>query len=102
MLSNLPQTGLYSAVLTAFVIVSYPQLQEDTAGETLQVLRLIAAQTATYTILDGRFASSTAVIPTTTAPFQPSTSAIRQRTLVCQPCDKLGCRVPFDRSEAVA
>ncbi|KAI0084675.1 hypothetical protein BDY19DRAFT_857279, partial [Irpex rosettiformis] len=79
--SLLTFTGLYSAVLTAFVIVSYPQLQEDTAGETLQVLRLIAAQTATYSITGGQLVNSTATAPSTSPPFQPSAAAIRINAL---------------------
>lgn len=43
------------------MIVSYPQLQEDIAGETLQILRAIANQTATYTIFGGQLVNSTIV-----------------------------------------
>ncbi|KAI0084680.1 hypothetical protein BDY19DRAFT_898097, partial [Irpex rosettiformis] len=79
--SLLTFTGLYSAVLTAFVIVSYPQLQEDTAGETLQVLRLIAVQTATYSVIGGQLVNSTAAAPSASPPFQPSAAAIRINAL---------------------
>ncbi|KAI0766491.1 hypothetical protein BC629DRAFT_1243585, partial [Irpex lacteus] len=76
--SLLTFTGLYSAVLTAFVIVSYPQLQEDIAGETLRVLRAIANQTAAYSTAFGApLVNSTIVASTTTTPFQPSVAAIR-------------------------
>ncbi|KAI0803302.1 hypothetical protein BC629DRAFT_1284213, partial [Irpex lacteus] len=73
--------GLYSAVLTAFVIVSYPQLQEDTAAETLHVLRLIANQTASYMVLGGQFVNTTAVVPAHTSFSQPSTAAILTNAL---------------------
>ncbi len=59
------------------MIVSYPQLQEDTAGETLQVLRAIANQTATYAILGGQLVNSTAIASNDALPFQPSLAAIR-------------------------
>ncbi|KAI0706157.1 hypothetical protein BC835DRAFT_1258005, partial [Cytidiella melzeri] len=74
-------TGLYSAVLTAFVIVSYPQLQEDTAGETLQVLRIIASQTAAYALVGGQLLNSTTASPAPSPPFQPSPTAIRVNAL---------------------
>ncbi|KAI0766483.1 hypothetical protein BC629DRAFT_1246002, partial [Irpex lacteus] len=81
--SLLTFTGLYSAVLTAFVIVSYPQLQEDTAGAILQVLSLIANQTVTYTVIEGQIVNSTVVAGAVTppSPFQPSTAAIRTNVL---------------------
>lgn len=69
------KTGLYSAVLTAFVVVSFTQLQEDTAAESLKVLRLIANQTTGGVALSGQLSNSTAT------PFQPSITAIRVNIL---------------------
>ncbi|KAI0706133.1 hypothetical protein BC835DRAFT_1260555, partial [Cytidiella melzeri] len=74
-------TGLYSAVLTAFVVISYPQLQEDTAAETLQVMRVIANQTARYAIVGGQLLNTTAASLVPSTPFEPSLAAIRVNVL---------------------
>ncbi|KAI0821134.1 hypothetical protein BC629DRAFT_428426 [Irpex lacteus] len=69
--SLLTFAGLYSGVLTAFVIVSFTQLQEDTAGETLNVLRIIANQTT----------NAAATVLTAPPPFHPSLAAKRVNVL---------------------
>ncbi|KAI0821136.1 hypothetical protein BC629DRAFT_428522 [Irpex lacteus] len=75
-------TGLYSAVLAAFVVVSYTQLQEDTAAESLKALRTLTQQTAVgCTILDGHPVNSTAVPASPLPLFQPSVAAIRVNVL---------------------
>ncbi|PSR70660.1 hypothetical protein PHLCEN_2v13465 [Hermanssonia centrifuga] len=69
--------GLFSAVLSAFVIESYQNLSEDNSATTVQLLRQISRQTNSYTSLAG------ALNPTVSPPasnefqaFTPSTSAI--------------------------
>ncbi|KAI0090684.1 hypothetical protein BDY19DRAFT_854131, partial [Irpex rosettiformis] len=76
--SLLTFAGLYSAVLTAFVIVSFTQLQEDTATESLRVLRIIANQTADSTVVGG---NSPTITFADSPPFQPSLAAIRVNVL---------------------
>ncbi|KAI0692552.1 hypothetical protein BC835DRAFT_1277499, partial [Cytidiella melzeri] len=74
--------GLYSAVLTAFVIESYPLLQEDTAGESLQVLRQIATQSAGYVIMGGQLVNTTATVPSASlSQFEPTSTAVRLNVL---------------------
>ncbi len=46
----LPQTGLFSAIVTAFVIVSFPMLSPDKQDIATQHLAQISAQTSSYTI----------------------------------------------------
>ncbi|KAI0089669.1 hypothetical protein BDY19DRAFT_889238, partial [Irpex rosettiformis] len=73
--------GLFSAVLTAFVIESYSTLLEDTAGESLITLRQIAAQTSSYE-MRGAFLNSTAIpSPPLPVPFAPSSTNIRINVL---------------------
>lgn len=55
-------------------------LQEDTAGETLLVLRQISQQTVSYTFQNGML-NSTIVVSATPASFQPSPTAIRVNAL---------------------
>ncbi|KAI0821132.1 hypothetical protein BC629DRAFT_428264 [Irpex lacteus] len=69
--SLLTFAGLYSGVLTAFVIVSFTQLQEDTAAESLKVLRIIANQTS----------NAAETMLTAPLPFQPSLTAKRVNVL---------------------
>ena len=49
-MTNLLQAGLYSAVLTAFLIESYKTLQAD---PTQNLLQQIASQTASYSFSNG-------------------------------------------------
>lgn len=67
------QAGLFSAVLTAFVVVSYTMLQEDTGQTTNQLLATISSQLANTT------AGSSAPLPpfttASTSVFVPSTAA---------------------------
>ncbi|KAI0825791.1 hypothetical protein BC629DRAFT_1261593, partial [Irpex lacteus] len=72
--SLLTFAGLYSGVLTAFVIVSFVQLQEDTAAESLRVLRVIANQTVVNAV-------SATPSPINPPPFQPSLAAKRVNVL---------------------
>lgn len=57
-------------------------LQEDTAGESLLVLRQIAQQTATYQLLPSGLLNSTTTLSTpSSTPFQPSRGALRVNIL---------------------
>ncbi|KAJ3532762.1 hypothetical protein NM688_g7377 [Phlebia brevispora] len=64
--------GLYSAVLTAFLIESYQMLQEDPQQTVIQLLRQISQQTAGSS---GAVSSLNATLPSASS-FHPSTSNI--------------------------
>ncbi|PSR99068.1 hypothetical protein PHLCEN_2v4225 [Hermanssonia centrifuga] len=66
--------GLFSAVLTAFVVSSYLLLQPDNTQLTVRLLSQISAQLARFEILPP-FINSTASQPTASPAFQVSTSA---------------------------
>ncbi|KAI0336983.1 hypothetical protein BDW22DRAFT_1313156, partial [Trametopsis cervina] len=68
--------GLFSAVLSAFLVVAVALLQEDIPGATLTTLRQMSAQNANYTI-QGDFIISTSPVSTSSPPFEPSVNAIR-------------------------
>ncbi|KAI0347672.1 hypothetical protein BDW22DRAFT_1319172, partial [Trametopsis cervina] len=75
--------GLFSAVLTAFLIESQKELKEDRISVLTQSVQQLVNQTASYTIQPtGGMLNTTA---TSTAapspPFQPSTNAIRVNVL---------------------
>ncbi|KAI0337601.1 hypothetical protein BDW22DRAFT_1339437 [Trametopsis cervina] len=72
--------GLFSAVLTAFVNVSYGQLQNDTSGASLASLNQISLQTAGY-VFEGGFLNTTAPAAAPTPAFQPTDNAIRLNVL---------------------
>ncbi|KAI0341455.1 hypothetical protein BDW22DRAFT_1332674, partial [Trametopsis cervina] len=75
--------GLFSAVLTAFVAVSFGLLQDDsvTTKETLQAIKQLSVQMSSFT-LQGGFLNSTTPAQSTDAPaFQPTTNAIRVNVL---------------------
>ncbi|KAI0344880.1 hypothetical protein BDW22DRAFT_1326800, partial [Trametopsis cervina] len=66
--------GLFSAVLSAFLVVAVALLQEDIPGATLTTLRQI--QNANYTI-QGNHIISISPTPMPSPPFEPSVNAIR-------------------------
>ncbi|THG99996.1 hypothetical protein EW026_g2451 [Hermanssonia centrifuga] len=66
--------GLFSAVLTAFVVPSYLLLQPDNSQLSVQILDRISAQLARFEILPP-FINSTASDSSASPPFQVSTSA---------------------------
>ncbi|KAI0341639.1 hypothetical protein BDW22DRAFT_256781 [Trametopsis cervina] len=68
--------GLFSAVLTAFLVAAFALLQEDVPTATLTTLRQMSAQNANYTI-QGDFIHSTSPAPTSFAEFEPTANAIR-------------------------
>ena len=70
------QAGLYSAVLTAFLIESYKNLQEDPQQTMITLLRQISLQTNNYTIVAGRLISAVTPEPTPT-PFSAALTDIR-------------------------
>ncbi|PSS32142.1 hypothetical protein PHLCEN_2v2098 [Hermanssonia centrifuga] len=60
--------GLFSAVMTAFIIESYKTLQQD---PSLQALMQIASQTSSYTLSAVFFNSTTIQTTAPSPPFQP-------------------------------
>ncbi|KAJ3554324.1 hypothetical protein NM688_g3170 [Phlebia brevispora] len=50
--------GLYSAVLTSFVVQSYQSLQEDPQQTSVVLLRQITSQTSSYTLSNGSLNST--------------------------------------------
>ncbi|KAI0342326.1 hypothetical protein BDW22DRAFT_1330803, partial [Trametopsis cervina] len=72
--------GLFSAVLTAFVVVAVSLLQEDIPRATLTTLRSLSAQNANYTIV-GSIIHSTSPAPASAPAFTPTPNAIRINVL---------------------
>ncbi|KAI0781713.1 hypothetical protein BC629DRAFT_581710 [Irpex lacteus] len=72
--------GLFSAVLSAFLIAEYPSLQPDRTAMMMYTLERIASQTAGYNFADGKLMAMN-ILPTISAPFQPSTIDIRVNIL---------------------
>ncbi|KAI0085969.1 hypothetical protein BDY19DRAFT_387991 [Irpex rosettiformis] len=74
--------GLFSAVLTGFLIESYKNLSEDSAKQTLLATRQLITQTSSYSF-EGSMLNSTANTDTSysTQPFRPSATAIRVNVL---------------------
>lgn len=70
------QAGLFSAVLSAFLVAIYPNLQANASDQILQVLERIATQTASYKIQSG-FLNAT-IINNSPSPstFQPAPSDV--------------------------
>ncbi|KAI0338489.1 hypothetical protein BDW22DRAFT_1337812, partial [Trametopsis cervina] len=67
-------TGLFSAVLAAFVLIAYTLLQPDAAGASLSVVTQMSTQGASYHV-EGDFINSTTPA-TPPPPFQPTHNAI--------------------------
>ena len=76
----MPQAGLFSAVLTAFLIESYQNLLEDIPGETFLVLRQLLMQTASYQLHGTLLNATVSAFPTAT-PFQPAPGDVRVNIL---------------------
>ncbi|THG94510.1 hypothetical protein EW026_g6977 [Hermanssonia centrifuga] len=76
--------GLFSAVITPFVIESYKTLREDIPSSSLQVLRQLAANTESYTITitsgSPSFVNSTQPASSST-PFTPNPNDVRVNVL---------------------
>ncbi|KAJ3474655.1 hypothetical protein NLI96_g12334 [Meripilus lineatus] len=68
--------GLYSAILTAFVVEAYKLLQRDSSDASLQVLIQISQQLGSFAVTPG-FANATHVpLSLPTAPFIPERSSV--------------------------
>ncbi|KAI0683949.1 hypothetical protein BC835DRAFT_1294492, partial [Cytidiella melzeri] len=77
--------GLFSAVLTAFLIESYQSLSPDTSSQMLLVMQQIALQTASYNMVNGMINATSQppmnITDVSSQPFQPSVAAIRVNVL---------------------
>ncbi|KAJ3554692.1 hypothetical protein NM688_g2977 [Phlebia brevispora] len=71
--------GLFSAVLTAFVVVSYPSLQPDNSQVSIDLLMGISTQLSSFTV-SGGYVNSTAS-SASPAPFQAASSAVAINSL---------------------
>lgn len=69
------KAGLFSAVLTAFVIESYRLLQQDNSTVIITLLQQLVFQTNGYTITDGVISTSAQPF-TTPPPFRPPPLAV--------------------------
>ncbi|KAI0347596.1 hypothetical protein BDW22DRAFT_2862 [Trametopsis cervina] len=67
--------GLFCAVLTGFIVISYTSLQANTAGLMLLVMTHVSIQAASYSFHDG-FLNSTMPAPTSLPAFEPTHNAI--------------------------
>ncbi|PSS35564.1 hypothetical protein PHLCEN_2v1475 [Hermanssonia centrifuga] len=74
------QAGLFSAVMTAFIVESYKTLQQDTDQETVQLLQQISRQLNSY-VINLTFFNSTFSVPSNPQSFEPPLSAIRINAL---------------------
>ncbi|KAI0729093.1 hypothetical protein BC629DRAFT_1302806, partial [Irpex lacteus] len=72
--------GLFSAVLSAFVVAAYPSLQPDRMDTVVYTLQVIAAQTAGYHLIGNAITSSPAPLPPLPA-FKPASNDIRVNIL---------------------
>ncbi len=74
------QAGLFSAVISAFLVAAYPALQPNSSDVIVYTLQRLTAQTASYRF-DGTTLTTTNVLPLTLPPSKPSGNAIRVNTL---------------------
>ncbi|KAJ3533832.1 hypothetical protein NM688_g7229 [Phlebia brevispora] len=74
-------TGLFSAVLTAFVVESYQQLSPDPMAPVVKLLEHIAGQTQNYTITSNTINSTFSPTAEIEAAFEPPLSAVRVNQL---------------------
>ncbi|KIP02589.1 hypothetical protein PHLGIDRAFT_78932, partial [Phlebiopsis gigantea 11061_1 CR5-6] len=72
--------GLFSAVLTAFVIESYQNLQPDPSTRVIELLAQISSQLSSYA-LTAEFANSTAQAISQIDVFKPSPSMVKVNAL---------------------
>ncbi|CAL1716480.1 unnamed protein product [Somion occarium] len=68
--------GLFSAVLTAFIIESYKTLRVDPADATVQLLQQISMQLNSFTV-NGNYINATIPPPSTPEPFTAALSAVK-------------------------
>ena len=76
----LPQAGLFSAVLSAFVIETYPKLQEDSGDKTNSILMQMSIQLASLSITNS-FINSTQPSYNASNTFSPPSPFVRINTL---------------------
>lgn len=75
------QAGLFSAVMTAFLVESYHNLSQDPTQVMIFLMQQVASQTHSYTF-NGAFLNSTAPpFPQSLPDFQPTVNAIRVNVL---------------------
>lgn len=74
------QAGLFSGILSAFLVASYPNLQPDPSDRMIELLERIATQTSSYTFTGGMLNSSVPVA-TSVAAFTPAANNIRINVL---------------------
>lgn len=74
------QAGLFSAVLTAFVIESYKLLQQDNSDVMVRLLQQIVDQTSSYRLVDNQLNSSAPSLLAAT-PFRPPAFAVQVNVL---------------------
>lgn len=79
--TRITQAGLFSAVLTAFLIESYKNLQPQTDSQMLVVLQQIALQTSSYAIVNDMLNSTSQPMNVTVEPFRPADNDIRVNVL---------------------
>lgn len=72
-----PKTGLFSAVVTGFIVVTIPSLQED---KTVNLLAQISQQMSSFSV-GSKFANSTFQPPSSSAQFQANRSDVQVNTL---------------------
>ncbi|KAI0820960.1 hypothetical protein BC629DRAFT_412679 [Irpex lacteus] len=72
--------GLFSAVLSAFLVAAYPSLQIDRMDTVVYTLQLIASQTAGYNIVGNAITSSNTP-PSPPPPFKAAQNDIRVNVL---------------------
>ncbi|KAI0776493.1 hypothetical protein BC629DRAFT_1290510, partial [Irpex lacteus] len=71
--------GLFSAILSAFLVAAYPNLQPSPLDRLAYALEQIAVQTAGYNLTDGILISN--ALPVSPPPFQASNGDIRVNIL---------------------
>ncbi|KAJ3551249.1 hypothetical protein NM688_g4812 [Phlebia brevispora] len=74
-------TGLFSAVLTAFVVESYQSLSPDKMDTVIQLLGQISNQTVSYTIVSDRINATVGPSSQAQPSFQPPLAALRVNQL---------------------
>ncbi|KAI0776468.1 hypothetical protein BC629DRAFT_1290528, partial [Irpex lacteus] len=72
--------GLFSAILSAFLVAAYPNLQPSPMAIMNYNLERIAMQTSSYNFTDGKLISTTS-LPISPPPFQASPEDIRVNIL---------------------
>ncbi|KAI0776397.1 hypothetical protein BC629DRAFT_1290587, partial [Irpex lacteus] len=72
--------GLFSAVLSAFLVATYPNLQPSPTNTMIYTLERIASQTASYNLTNGQLVATT-VLPASPPAFEAAAEDIRVNVL---------------------